>query len=94
MISGEKPFRCQWVDCGRSFSRSDELSRHKRTHTGEKKFACKVCARRFMRSDHLAKHERRHARQTPPTPTSGTPTACWDSLPTLVLPSTLLAALK
>ena len=62
VVAGEKPFVCQWPECGRTFSRSDELSRHKRTHTGEKKFACDVCARRFMRSDHLTKHMRRHAR--------------------------------
>lgn len=59
-MSGEKPFVCAWDGCGRQFSRSDELSRHKRTHTGEKKFACSVCGRRFMRSDHLTKHVRRH----------------------------------
>ncbi|KAE8736829.1 hypothetical protein FOCC_FOCC017715 [Frankliniella occidentalis] len=58
----EKPFECQWDRCGRRFSRSDELSRHKRTHTGEKKFGCGVCQRRFMRSDHLAKHVKRHQR--------------------------------
>jgi uncharacterized Zn-finger protein len=34
---GEKPFVCSWDGCDRRFSRSDELSRHKRTHTGEKK---------------------------------------------------------
>lgn len=62
VITGEKPFVCQWPECGRRFSRSDELSRHKRTHTGEKKFACNVCGRRFMRSDHLAKHTKRHAK--------------------------------
>lgn len=66
VCAGEKPFACQWDRCGRRFSRSDELSRHKRTHTGEKKFGCGVCARRFMRSDHLAKHVKRHAREAGP----------------------------
>jgi hypothetical protein len=66
LCAGEKPFACQWDRCGRRFSRSDELSRHKRTHTGEKKFGCSVCARRFMRSDHLAKHVKRHAREAGP----------------------------
>lgn len=65
--TGEKPFRCKWEGCKRQFARSDELSRHRRTHTGEKKFSCPVCLTRFMRSDHLAKHTRRHlsARKTP-----------------------------
>ncbi|KAM9156012.1 Krueppel-like factor 11 isoform 1-T1 [Pangshura tecta] len=57
---GEKPFSCNWEGCDKKFARSDELSRHRRTHTGEKKFACPVCDRRFMRSDHLTKHARRH----------------------------------
>ena len=41
--------------------RSDELSRHKRVHTGLKKFVCRFCGKAFMRSDHLNKHESRHA---------------------------------
>ena len=65
-VAGEKPFVCIWEGCERRFSRSDELSRHKRTHTGEKKFGCPICHRRFMRSDHLTKHIRRHARETKP----------------------------
>lgn len=58
--AGEKPFSCHWEGCDKRFARSDELSRHRRTHTGEKKFVCIVCERRFMRSDHLTKHARRH----------------------------------
>lgn len=60
LATGEKPFKCKWEDCERQFARSDELSRHHRTHTGEKRFACPMCHSRFMRSDHLAKHARRH----------------------------------
>ena len=59
-LLGEKPFSCSWDGCDKRFARSDELSRHRRTHTGEKKFVCPVCDRRFMRSDHLTKHARRH----------------------------------
>jgi len=57
---GEKPFSCSWADCNKTFARSDELSRHRRTHTGEKKHVCSVCQKAFMRSDHLAKHQKRH----------------------------------
>lgn len=51
---------CNWSFCGKRFTRSDELQRHKRTHTGEKKFACPECPKRFMRSDHLSKHIKTH----------------------------------
>ncbi|CAG0883184.1 unnamed protein product [Cyprideis torosa] len=61
--TSEKPFLCSWKNCGRRFPRSDELSRHWRTHTGEKKFVCPVCNHRFMRSDHLTKHIRRHKKE-------------------------------
>lgn len=54
------PFRCPWEDCGRSFARSFELSRHRRQHTGEKKFVCHICQQAFMRSDHLSMHVKRH----------------------------------
>ena len=60
IVLGEKPFVCNWESCNRKFARSDELTRHRRTHTGEKKFECPLCQRRFMRSDHLTKHARRH----------------------------------
>lgn len=62
-LTGEKPFACTWENCGRKFSRSDELSRHRRTHTGEKRFQCTTCGRRFLRSDHLAKHNKRHLKE-------------------------------
>ncbi|PWA30487.1 hypothetical protein CCH79_00015255 [Gambusia affinis] len=58
---GERPFPCTWPDCSKKFARSDELARHYRTHTGEKKFGCPLCDKRFMRSDHLMKHARRHS---------------------------------
>jgi hypothetical protein len=32
---------------------TDELQRHRRTHTGEKRFLCPECNKKFMRSDHL-----------------------------------------
>ena len=62
-FSGEKPFNCPYTDCDKIFARSDELSRHKRAHTGEKKFVCPTCSRPFVRSDHLLKHMKRHEKK-------------------------------
>ncbi|KAH3747769.1 hypothetical protein DPMN_182199 [Dreissena polymorpha] len=64
MFSGERPFVCNWLFCGKRFTRSDELQRHLRTHTGEKRFACPTCSKRFMRSDHLSKHVKTHSNDT------------------------------
>ncbi len=54
---GEKPFACNL--CERAFTRSDELARHKRSHTGEKNHMCPYCEQRFTRKDHLTKHIKR-----------------------------------
>ena len=45
--------------------RSDELHRHVKTHTGDKKFECKQCPKRFTRSDHLSKHLKTHRKVFP-----------------------------
>uniref|UniRef100_A0A914VS84 C2H2-type domain-containing protein n=1 Tax=Plectus sambesii TaxID=2011161 RepID=A0A914VS84_9BILA len=63
--AGNKPFACDWTHCQKRFTRSDELQRHRRTHTGEKRFACESCGKKFMRSDHLTKHKRTHGQDVP-----------------------------
>lgn len=61
----ERPFSCPVDNCPRRFSRSDELTRHIRIHTGDKPFQCKICARAFSRSDHLTTHIRTHTGEKP-----------------------------
>jgi hypothetical protein len=61
----ERPYGCPVETCSRRFSRSDELPRHMRTHTGQKPFQCRICMRNFSRSDHLTTHIRTHTGEKP-----------------------------
>merc|ERR1719429_935980 len=61
----ERPYACPVEECERRFSRSDELTRHIRIHTGQKPFQCRICMRAFSRSDHLTTHVRTHTGEKP-----------------------------
>jgi hypothetical protein len=54
-----KPHVCPVKHCDRKFSRTDELKRHQRVHTGNRPYLCPKCLRSFSRSDHLLTHSRK-----------------------------------
>lgn len=56
--TGEKPFICDFEDCGASFLQKSALTEHYRSHTGEKPYECEYCNYKSSRSDALNRHRR------------------------------------
>jgi uncharacterized Zn-finger protein len=61
--SGLKPLKCPV--CGKGFSESSNLSKHKRTHEVKGRFTCIVpgCDRNFHRQDQLRRHMKTHQKE-------------------------------
>ncbi|KAF2395505.1 hypothetical protein EJ06DRAFT_534916 [Trichodelitschia bisporula] len=63
----EAPYIYQFPGCGSGYSWSKGLTRHQRTHTGERPYPCSVanCGVAFSRPDTLIDHQRTHTGEKP-----------------------------
>lgn len=51
--------------CGKTFSNASALTKHKLTHSDERKHTCTVCGKAFKRQDHLNGHMLTHRSKKP-----------------------------
>ncbi|GIX66669.1 mitotic deacetylase-associated SANT domain protein [Caerostris darwini] len=51
--------------CGKIFSNSSALTKHKLTHSDERKYICQLCTKAFKRQDHLNGHMLTHRNKKP-----------------------------
>ncbi|CAG2178608.1 unnamed protein product, partial [Oppiella nova] len=63
----ERPYGCDYMNCGTAFKTRTHLKYHKLTHIGERPFVCqhRWCAKRFSRRHKLYAHLRTHTGEKP-----------------------------
>ena len=60
-----EPIRPICSQCEKQFSNQSALTKHKLTHSDERKFACQQCSKAFKRHDHLTGHMQTHSNRKP-----------------------------
>ncbi|XP_049620925.1 zinc finger protein with KRAB and SCAN domains 4 [Suncus etruscus] len=61
--TGSRRYYCH--ECGKSFTQSSGLTKHKRIHSGEKPYECEDCGKTFIGSSALIIHQRVHTGEKP-----------------------------